>query len=158
MKNKLILWAILLAGVTSVNADSWWKSKELQVEAFAVPNTDNFTEFDGGYGVGLSYFWHRNFGLNARIAHVGYDTKGVLAEDFSGAIVARLPIDKANAAPYLRLGSGYDTGLDNSYIDSGLGIEWRWTRNLAVFGEAQMRVNFSGDSRYLFPVGIRFAW
>lgn len=151
---------ILLLALSSLTAcaDSWWKAKEFQAEVFATPNTSNFSEFEGGYGLGFSYFWHRNFGVNARVAHVGYDFKGVVAEDFSGAIVARLPIDNANAAPYLRLGAGYDTGRDRTHIDSGVGLEWRWTRHVAVFGEAQFRAELDGELRYVFPVGLRVIW
>ena len=95
-------------------------------------------ERDGklGLGTGLSYFFHRNLGVEAytyteSTHHNWFDNVG-------GNLIARFPIMESGVAPYVLGGGGrqFDP-LAQWYWDAGGGIEWRFARSVGVFADAR---------------------
>ena len=95
-------------------------------------------ERDGklGLGTGLSYFFHRNLGIEAytyteSTHHNWFDNVG-------GDLIARFPILESGVAPYVFGGGGRQLDpLYQWYWDAGGGIEWRFAPHVGMFVDAR---------------------
>lgn len=131
-----------------------YRTGEVSATAFATIATPDFKHYSEGYGVGVGYFYHVNFGVEGRITHEGFDLDRTLVSDAAVRFIARLPL--GHLAPYTYLGAGYSFQGEGTHIDAGFGAEWRFTRRLGVFAEAGLLANFSGANRYAGAAGVRF--
>jgi hypothetical protein len=85
-----------------------------------------------GAGVGLQYFFHRNFGFEAEA--YTESTHHNWVDNVNGNFIARLPLGNSGVAPYVFAGGGRQ--LDPEYqwqLDAGGGLEWRFSPNVGVF-------------------------
>ena len=133
-----------------------YRAGEVSATAFATIATPDFKHYSEGYGVGVGYFYHLNFGVEGRITHEGFDLDRTLVSDAAVRFIARLPL--GHLAPYTYLGAGYSFQGEGTHIDAGFGAEWRFTRRLGVFAEAVLLANFSGANRYAGAAGVRFTF
>ena len=91
-------------------------------------------ERDGqlGLGTGLSYFFHRNVGVE------GYgfteSTHNNFFDYVGGNLIARFPLFESGAAPYVFGGGGRQLDpLYQWYWDAGAGLEWRFVKSFGIF-------------------------
>ena len=106
-----------------------------------------------GGGVGLNYFFTRNFGLGIDAAWLygkepGHGNGGshkTTIHNFSGSLIYRMPIDHLCLAPYLYVGGGYAVdGVDWATAHTGVGVEYRITpQKFGVFLDG--RWTYYGD-------------
>jgi hypothetical protein len=129
-----------------------YKANELNFEVFGMGTLGRSTisdiaeddiERDGNFGPGLgvSYFVHRNVGIQAEAYHDG-SRGGEFVDSVGGHLVGRFPIGTNGVAPYIFGGAGrqFDPGLQWTW-DAGAGLEWRFRSHIGVFI----------DLRYVWP-------
>jgi hypothetical protein len=133
---------------------------ELQVDLFG-SYLDNSNVLGEGYGagLGLSYYFHRNFGITADVAMTESDVDNIW--QFSAGFVARYPFEIGGVclAPYAKVAGGIQSeNGDNGFLSIGGGLEWRATSRFGVFGEANY--GFVEDSRDFLNLraGVRFVF
>ena len=88
-----------------------------------------------GGGVGLNYFFTRNFGIDVNYGLYATDKEH---HQFDGNLVVRAPIDSLCIAPYILGGGGYFTNSENSFtyqVGAGLDIRIQSANNLGIFAE-----------------------
>jgi hypothetical protein len=89
-----------------------------------------------GLGTGLSYFFHRNVGIEAYT--YTESTHHNWFDNFGADLIARFPIAETGLAPYVLGGGGRQLDpLYQWYLDAGGGVEWRFSRNVGVFVDAR---------------------
>jgi hypothetical protein len=110
-----------------------------------------------GGGIGMEYFFHRNFGIEAEA--YTESTHNNWVDNINGNLVARLPLGDSGVAPYIFAGGG--RSLDPVYqwqLDAGGGLEWRFAPHTGVFVDA--RYVWAEETRDygLGRVGLRFGF
>lgn len=99
-------------------------------------------ERDGelGLGASISYFFHRNIGIEA----YGYseDTDGHFVDNVGADLVFRFPLGESGVALYGFGGAArqFDPIIQWTY-DAGGGVEWRFADHVGIFV----------DARYVWP-------
>lgn len=101
-----------------------------------------------GGGVGVNYFFCRNFGIDLNYGLYATDSEH---HQFDGNLILRAPIDSLCIAPYLLVGGGLSTnGTTQGTYQAGAGIDVRFSSasNLGVFAEgayhwAEEEANFT---------------
>ncbi|MDB6017634.1 MAG: hypothetical protein JWR19_2123 [Pedosphaera sp.] len=139
-------WGETVTWETDIKNKPLFNANELNVDLFGTflaserrfksfPNT-NIRHGHWGGGVGMNYFFTRDLGIGA---DTSFQTG---ASDFvdhvGGNIIARIPIEVLRTAPYVFAGGGrkFDP-IDQWFGDVGAGLEFRFNRNLGVFGDAR---------------------
>jgi hypothetical protein len=164
----LLVCSLALALVVQgpkAKAQSLYHQGEVTIDTFAThsyamksPGSDLHTH-DGvwGYGVGGSYFFHRNFGLGVdAVVKEASDRSGTLFDEISLSLTARLPLGESGLAPYVTLGGGRKDGAQLGHAAAGL--EYRFLSHAGVFAEGRYQwVNDAGDAAQL-RAGLRFAF
>lgn len=90
---------------------------------------------DWGYGIGVSYYLTKNFGLAASTGKRSLDwANGKFFEDLTTVGLVRVPINK-NLSPYVLLGSYWEIEKSKNIPIAGLGLEYRFSRRLGCFIE-----------------------
>jgi len=144
------------------NANEW------QIDAFVAGAAGRFnhSNYNGlGGGLGLSYFFTRYFGigiddtlgeLNAR----GGNLSNHAYDNFSGNLIARLPIESWHLAPYGFAGGGATWGnhATAGNGDVGVGLDYRFTKNFGVFIDSRYLYGSRSLSETLSRAGVRFAF
>ena len=129
-----------------------YKANEVNFEFFGVGTVGRSSiseiapddiERDGNFGpgIGISYFPHRNIGLQAESYHDG--SRGDhFVDAVGGHLVGRFPLRKNGLAPYIFGGAGrqFDPGPQWTW-DAGGGLEWRFFRHMGAFA----------DGRFVWP-------
>jgi hypothetical protein len=124
-----------------------------------------------GGGVGINHFWTENFGLGFDISGLhGRENplKGDADKTFiqgTGSIIARIPYEEYNLAPYAYLGGGI-TGRAGNFASAhgGVGIEYRLIPNaVGLFTDARWTyygdTNGRGDiNNFQARAGVRFVF
>ena len=134
---------------------------ELQVDLFGM-YLDNQNVLGDGYGggLGVTYFFHRNFGLTADISLS--DSALDTVWQFQAGFVARYPFEIGNIclAPYAKVTGGLQSeDGDNAFLAGGLGLEWRATSRFGVFAEANYgSVEGADDDFFSARTGVRFVF
>jgi hypothetical protein len=93
-----------------------------------------FRDHGWGGGIGINYFFTRNFGLGVDAAwlaakeapYLATETEKTAIHNFSGSLIYRMPIDHLCLAPYIYAGGGYHVdGEDWASAHGGVGVEFR---------------------------------
>jgi hypothetical protein len=134
---------------------------ELQVDLFGMYLDNRGPQNDGfGGGVGVTYFFHRNFGLTADVSVSDSELDSVW--QFQAGFVARYPFEIGNIclAPYAKVTGGIQSeDGDNAFVSTGLGLEWRATSRFGVFAEANYGwLEGAGNDFLSARTGIRFVF
>jgi hypothetical protein len=96
-------------------------------------------ERDGklGMGLGLSYFFHRNIGIEGW-AYSESTGGRHFVDNVGGDLIGRFPIGHSGFAPYVLGGGGrqLDPVIQWTW-DAGGGLEWRFTEHVGIFVDAR---------------------
>lgn len=141
---------------------AFYRAGEFQVDIFGsasvaeLGSVDDLNDHEAGGGLGVTYFFTRNFGL-------GYEVRGnarTIKSDFlnEGGVSAfwRFPI--GTVAPYGVAGVGYEI-VDRELrgnVYAGAGLEVRISPRVGVFTE--VRRVWEGPKKYDARAGLRFAF
>jgi hypothetical protein len=139
------------------NANEW------QVDAFVAGAAGRFNhqQYNGlGGGLGLSYFITRYFGVGIDDTLGELNHQHSLYDNFSGNLIARIPIESLHLAPYAFLGGGATWGnhATAGNGDAGLGLEYRFTRNIGLFVDSRYLYGSRSLNETLSRAGIRFVF
>jgi hypothetical protein len=128
-----------------------------------------FRDHGWGGGVGINYFFTRNFGLGVDAAWLrakesdGGDITTI--HNFTGSLIFRAPIDHLCLAPYLYAGGGCSVDGDQwATAHAGAGLEWRITpEKYGVFLDGRWTYlgdRFGSEDLNFFStrVGFRFVF
>jgi hypothetical protein len=110
-----------------------------------------------GAGTGISYFFHRNFGVEGYVY-----TESVhhyLVDNVGGDLIARLPLGESGVALYALGGGGrqFDPIIQWT-LDAGGGIEWRFMPNVGVFADARYVWADKTKDYGLGRIGLKFGF
>jgi hypothetical protein len=173
MKTKLLFCILALAlVVTTVPAQSPYRQGEVTVETFAThtfamasPAAD-LKSHDGiwGYGAGLTYFFHRNFGFGFEAVVLdGGSPSSTTLDELSLNLTARVPLGQTGWAPYATLGGGRNIESGQYLGHVGAGLEYRFTKvplidQVSVFAEGRYQWVRSDLDAAQVRGGIRFSF
>lgn len=120
---------------------------------------DNGAEDKDGWaaGIGVNLFFNRYVGVGGE----GYffDSGDDLSFTGAGNLILRLPIDSICLAPYAFIGGGYQFGdYDQSFWQTGLGLEWKMNQYVGLFGDARMIFAEEDADTQLYRAGLRFSF
>jgi len=110
-----------------------------------------------GWGLGVNYFFNRNFGLAAE----GYTENAghSFVDNASGSIVFRIPFDAARLAPYVFVGGGYQFDpIEQAFGHGGVGLEYRFVKNAGIFVDARYVLADDSQDFGLGRLGFRFSF
>ena len=88
-----------------------------------------------GGGVGVNYFFTRNFGIDVNYGLYATDSEH---HQIDGNFVLRAPIDSLCIAPYVLAGGGYATNSYSGFtyqVGAGLDVRFQSAGHLGVFAE-----------------------
>lgn len=177
MNKTLTLLAVVLATAATTFAGDGSASKkvvvapqqdlfnanEWQVDAFVAGAAGNFNhkQYTGvGGGLGLNYFFTRYFGIGIDDTLGGLNGNGSTYDNLQGNLIARLPIESLHLAPYAIAGGGATWGAHQAQGNgnAGLGLEYRFTRNIGIFVDSRYLYGNQGLNESLSRAGLRFAF
>lgn len=179
MKKSLLLLSLVVATAAtsfagSAVADSkkvivapmegyLFNANEWQVDAFVAGAAGRFNHksYNGiGGGLGLSYFFTRYFGIGVDDTLGSLNGSGHAYDNFSGNLIARLPIESWHLAPYGFAGGGATWGnhATAGNGDVGVGVEYRFTKNIGIFVDSRYLYGSRSLSETLSRAGVRFAF
>jgi hypothetical protein len=139
-----------LAGTNTSPAEelsSYYHAQELSIDAFASGSlgkqyidhiTGRVLRHDArfGAGVGANYFFTRYLGVGGDV--YSESTRGDFIGSAEGNLIARLPIDAINLAPYVFGGAGHQfEQVQQTFGQAGLGVEWRVAPHIGFFVDAR---------------------
>jgi hypothetical protein len=110
-----------------------------------------------GAGAGMSYFFHRNVGIE------GYayseSTHHDVVDNVGGDLIARFPILNSGVAPYIFGGGGrqFDPALQWTW-DAGGGLEWRFLSHMGIFIDARYVWADNTKDYGLGRLGLKFGF
>lgn len=139
-----------------------FKDTELQLDVFgsysgAGANGGDFGDGFGG-GIGVNYFFTRNFGVSTSGNVYDGDHDGIWHVSFD--LIARFPIEgNLCIAPYALVGGGF--ALDGTQIGTwevGGGLEWRATHSIGLFSEGRFIWGGNNTDVAQARVGVRFVF
>ena len=139
------------------NANEW------QVDAYVAGAAGRFNhqKYNGmGGGLGLSYFFTRYFGIGIDDTLGSLNGNGNAYNNFSGNIIGRIPIESWHLAPYAFAGGGATWGnhATAGNGDAGVGLEYRFTRNIGIFVDSRYLYGSRSLNETLSRAGVRFAF
>lgn len=135
-------------------------ARELQLDIFGQYSDGNgpvhagtFKDHAFGGGIGVNYFFTRNFGMGVDAAwlsgkeapYTSRNSERVITHNFSASLIYRFPIDSICLAPYVFAGAGFVVdGAQWATAHAGAGIEyWVIPQKLGLF--ADTRWTYLGD-------------
>lgn len=157
-----------------------FNDRELQVDVFGSyaigegpSQVGLFRDHGWGGGIGVNYFFARNFGVGVDATwlyakEVGTVDNGgdkTTIHNFTGSFIVRLPNDATCLAPYLFVGGGFHVDGDQwASAHGGLGIEYRIVPNkVGLFADG--RWTYFGDryghddlNHFSTRLGVRFVF
>ena len=144
---------------TYVPREAYFGETELQLDVFgAYSSTDGEHGTGYGGGLGLNYYFTRNFGLGLDATLVNGRRREVFETTLS--FLARYPFEIGHIAlaPYVKVGLGMEIeSTAESVLDMGGGIEWRINSRVGFFTEGTY--NFAHDNDYVqIRTGLRFVF
>ncbi len=173
IKTTIPLFSILalassaIAGQQMTNKESkapvpmdCFRAQELQLDIFGQysvgegpTQAGTFRDHGFGGGIGLNYFFTRNFGLGVDAAwlsakeapYTSKKSESTAIHNFSASLIYRFPIDNICMAPYVFAGGGFAVdGAQWATAHAGVGIEYRVIpQKLGIFTDA--RWTYLGD-------------
>jgi opacity protein-like surface antigen len=109
-----------------------------------------------GLGVGANYFFIRYLGVG--VEAFSENTAHTFVDDASANLIARIPIGATGLAPYGFVGGGHQWDpIDSNFGQAGLGLEFRFTRNIGLFVDGRGVWSERARNYGLFRTGVRFA-
>ncbi len=112
---------------------------------------------DLGLGASISYFFHRNVGIEA----YGYSesTSEHFVDHVGGNLIVRFPLGSSGVALYGLGGGGrqFDPVIQWT-LDAGGGIEWRFTPHVGIFADARYVWADKTEDYGLGRLGIKFGF
>lgn len=146
----------------TVMEEPCFKEHEWQVDLFGQYSVGEagraglFHDHAWGGGVGINYFFTRNFGLGVdaawldvkedpRFGRANADSQTTTMHNFSGSVIWRFPVDRLCLAPYVYAGGGLHVDGDQwASAHGGVGLEYRIKPNrFGVFVDG--RWTYLGD-------------
>jgi hypothetical protein len=133
-----------------------------------------FRDHGWGGGIGVNYFFTRNWGLGADAAWLYAKEPDYVTNDagnshttlhnFSGSVIFRIPMDELCLAPYIYAGAGATVdGEQWASGHGGVGVEYRFSPGKGVFVDG--RWTYLGDrfghedlNYFSTRVGFRFTF
>jgi hypothetical protein len=139
-----------------------FNEKEFSADVFALYATE---ASDGAYGdgfgpgIGINYFFTRNFGLG--LEGYGWNGDGFITAAALD-LIYRYPIDEFRLAPYA-IGTvggnfGADDAPDQVNGGGGLGLEYRFVEHWSVFTDARYIATWQTNDYVLARAGVRFSF
>jgi hypothetical protein len=172
---------VLLASLTLALARQTWGANEIDLDEPSRPlfganelcldlyNTYTASEPDGfarvlgtnirhgdfGAGLGVTYWPTANFGagLDANIPRLD-EVRGVLFHQVSLNFTARLPLGHFAPYGFGGLGRDFQSGLWSSH--AGVGLEWRFQRQVGAFVDARYVFASHETDSLMMRAGVRF--
>ena len=114
--------------------------------------------YDDGFGggVGVNYFFTRYLGVGIDGYWWDGSPAGVVSS-ISGSLIGRLPMDELHLAPYVFAGGGgHFNSVDQASGHAGLGLEYRFTPNFALFSDGRYVFTDETNDFGLIRFGVRF--
>ena len=171
IKNGMLITATLLllaAKPAQGEENELYRAKEWSVDGFGSASLSRYTldhvsrarvrqNTRLGIGAGVNYFFTQNLGISAEAS--SEDTHGSLIDSASANMTLRLPLGQSGFAPYVFGGGGrHFENVRTWFVQSGVGIEYRFTPHLGVFtdfrGVLPDATKYYGAAR----LGVRFAF
>lgn len=164
-----------------ISDSALFRAHEFQIDLFGTLGFSSseseqlFDEETGGGGIGLNYFFTRNFGIG--IEGMVFDTDGDTLGSTAVNFFVRAPIGNSGLALYGLAGAGILFNTDGIEVDGGslssddnnddvvfethvgLGVEYRFTKNFGVFTDARYTFADRDDSDFFSGrAGFRIAF
>jgi hypothetical protein len=121
--------------------EQWFGDREWQVDIFGQYTDGNGPDHAGivrehgwGGGVGVNYFFTRNWGVGVDAVYLNAKEAPALSKDndredtynFSASVIYRFPMESSHLAPYVYVGGGASIdGEAWATAHGGLGLEYR---------------------------------
>ncbi len=109
-----------------------------------------------GVGVGANYFLTKHFGIGADA--YSENPEHSFIDSASGSLIARLPLGRTGIAPYGFGGGGYQFEADHSFVQAGVGIEFRIVKHFSIFTDARYVWGFDMPDYVVGRAGLRFSF
>lgn len=150
------------------NSDSLYRNYELDLNVFGVIRQTEVTGaiFDhhsypghpsGGLGAALDFFFCKYIGIEAEGFSV--TTHNSWVNNAGGNMILRLPIGNSGFAPYVFGGGGHQFFPGPStYYGGGIGLEYRFTKCIGIFGDGRYAQVDDGPNFILGRVGLNFSF
>jgi len=135
----------------------FFNAGEFNVDAFGVLSRPDLTGAPvWGGGAGLNYFVTKGLGVGAR--GISYDNNGLFVDEVEARIIFRAPLwDRI--APYGYVAGVYAFESERAGAGAGGGVEFRFNRMIAAFGETGIRVSAEGQhDEWQTSAGIRLVF
>ncbi len=137
----------------SLDAFGLYRHRQREFTAFPNTNIRHGGRFGGG--VGMNYFFTRNFGLGADSQIL--DNGGDFIDNASGNVIFRWPI--GCVAPYVFGGGGREFGPHYQWTgDAGGGVEFRLNHWTGIFADARYVFTAKTSDYALIRAGLRLAF
>ena len=108
-----------------------------------------------GGGVGVNYFFCRNFGVDLNYGLYATDSEH---HQFDGNLIIRAPIDSLCIAPYALVGGGYATNSENRgtfQVGGGIDVRIPSAHNLGIFAEGAYHFTDEEPEYTTVRLGVR---
>ncbi len=111
-----------------------------------------------GAGAAISYFFHRNIGIEGYGFTEG--TGGRHWLDYLGAnVIGRFPIAETGLAPYIFAGASRQIDPIAQWgLDAGAGLEWRFAKHVGVFADGRYVLADKTKDYGVGRLGVRFGF
>lgn len=153
----LFIFATLNAAAAAKDPTALYKAGEVQVQALAFTETEDFSDFNSGGGAAATYWFTENFG--AGFEAKTFDTRHAIFDRMGLNLAGRIPLKDSGIAPFAHVGFDWDAEASShsetrSEFDLyvGAGIEKRWRNDIAIGAEARIvsDYQFRAEERYQF--------
>lgn len=137
-----------------------FKDVELQLDIFGTYIGGNHNLFGDGFGggLGVNYFFTRNFGVAVSGSLYDGDQHAIWNTNLD--LVLRFPIENGVCiAPYILAGGGLECdGTIIGTYGAGAGLEWRATPTFAIYGEGRFQWGALSEEVAVARLGLRFVF
>jgi hypothetical protein len=138
--------ALAFGAASAAENGSPFQAGELSLPLFGLYLDTPADKFGGG--IGLDYYLTRNLGVGGVVQLV--DELRPAAEAYF-----RLPLGTLSLAPYAVGTAGYRVQTSEWFQAIGGGAEWRFRKNVSLFGDFQWQFNVETKDGATVRVGLR---
>jgi hypothetical protein len=125
----------------------------------SVSKTSSTSVTGFGGGLGATYFVTKYIGLEADDTLASLNGNGRTYNSTQADIIVRYPFESLHLAPYALVGGGATWGNQTQGDGNvGLGLDYRFTRNVGIFADSRYLYGNNGLSETLTRAGLRFAF
>lgn len=145
-----------------------YQAGELSVDAFGTAAMGRYTldhwsnsrirnDAKLGAGLGLNYFFCRHLGIGADV--YSENTTRAFIDSAEANLILRLPLGHSGFAPYVFGGGGHQFDMVKaSFGQAGVGVEYRFTRQVGLFLDARGVVPYESRGYGVARLGARFVF